>query len=128
MDKKEEKNKNSNRNELVDNVKIKEEPMTNASVKKHSEVEKKSHILGKVSSKKSTKKKNKGRASKLERFETVDDKVQENVENISIAMIICIVIICFVVGIALGCWLYDLAISNSNSDSLSEVIKIVNNI
>ena len=46
-------------------------------------------------------------------IETVDDKIQENVENVSIVMIICIIIICFVVGGALGYLLYNISINNS---------------
>ena len=46
--------------------------------------------------------------------ENFEDKIQENVENVSIAMIALILIGCFVVGGVLGYLLYKVAINNSN--------------
>lgn len=152
IDKKEENIKNSNRSELVGKVKIKEETkkketvkkenkvnldetialdtveiMRKGNAKKHTEEEKRSHIAGKFSNKKKqVNKRINSRTPKVDMIETSDDKIQENVENVSVVMIICIIIICFIVGGALGYLLYDLAISNS--DGLSMIASIVNKI
>lgn len=151
-DKKEEKIKNSNRSELIGKVKIKEESKNRESIektkkvnleetiaidtveimrkgnsKKHTEEEKRTHIAGKFSNKKkSVNKKINSRTPKIDMMETTDDRLQENVENVSVVMIICIIIICFAVGGTLGYLLYDLAISNS--DSISMFVGFVNKI
>lgn len=152
MDKKEEQTKNSSRSELVGKVKIKEETkkketvkrekkvnldetialdtveiMRKGNAKKHTEEEKRSHIAGKFSNKKkSVKKRTSSRTPRVDMTETADDKLQENVENVSVVMIICIILICFVVGGALGYILYDIAINNS--DSISMLADVVNKI
>lgn len=61
-------------------------------------------------------------------FDEVDDelkeeKIQENVENISLAMIIFVVVSCLVVGGIVGYMLYKIAMNNSNV--LSSIIDIL---
>ena len=55
--------------------------------------------------------------------ELKEDKIQENVENISLAMIIFVVVSCLVVGGIVGYMLYKIAMNNSNM--LSVIIDIL---
>lgn len=59
--------------------------------------------------------------------ETKADKEIEQTDNISILMMVIVIVICFIVGIALGYILYNLAISSSDSafivSSLLNILK-----
>lgn len=82
------------------------------SSKKIGITEKRSEIVGKFGTKKP---KDEDKDSYVgENLDNIVDEVQENVENISIAMIICIVIGCGIVGTIIGYLLYKIAMNNSN--------------
>ena len=49
-----------------------------------------------------------------QKLEELEDEVQENVEKISIAMVLLVVLICAIVGIGIGYMLYKIAMNNSN--------------
>lgn len=82
------------------------------SSKKIEITEKRSEIVGKFGTKK-PKEEDKD-IYVGENLDNIVDEVQENVENISIAMIICIVIGCGIVGTIIGYLLYKIAMNNSN--------------
>ena len=107
------------------------EILRKGNVKSHSEEEKRSELTGKVNSKKKAKSKeassevkNKKIKSRKIRFddvsmeETTDDKTQENVENISLAMIAMMVLFGLVVCFVVGYMLYKIALTNSDSMAL----------
>ena len=92
-------------NKLIENVEI----------KALDEIEKRTEILGKFSDNKEVKINDKVEYDFNDNeIEELKDDVQENVENISIAMIILIIVICSIVGTIIGYMLYRIAISNSN--------------
>lgn len=66
-----------------------------------------------VSKESSVSAKNRVRSAKI-RMTKVDKELEQS-DNISIAAMIFIIVICFVVGIGLGYILYNLAISNSSA-------------
>lgn len=97
------------------------EILRNGKVKAASADEKRSELVGKISNKKKVeleeRKKIKSRKLKLNDVsmeETKEDKVDENVESISLAMIAMVVLFCVVVLFVLGFMLQKIAITNSD--------------
>ena len=97
------------------------EILRNGKVKAASADEKRSELVGKISNKKKVeleeRKKIKSRKLKLNDVsmeETKEDKVDENVESISLAMIAMVVLFCVVVLFVLGFMLQKIALTNSD--------------
>lgn len=98
-------------------------------VKSHTEEEKRSELVGKVGNKKKAKddsakvspkkiRNRKLRVDNVSMKETADDKTQENVENVSLAMIAMMVLFGVVVCFVVGYMLYKIALTNSDTVAL----------
>ena len=108
--------------------------LKNSKVKKHSEEEKRSELAGKVASKRVKSKEEKEiknnskiksrkiRINNVSMEETIEDKNQENVENISLAMIAMVILFSVVLFGVVGYMLYKIALTNS--DSMALIFKV----
>lgn len=95
--------------DLVDTVAL-NDVLNEINVREASVEEKRSEIDGKFEIKKeNTEVLSDTVNSNENEIEELEDKVQESVENISIAMIVAIILICFVVGTIIGYMLYRIA-------------------
>ena len=102
------------------------ELLKKGNVKKHTEEEKRSEIAGKVSRKKKVKDTNEVESKKsiekevdvISKEEKEEDKVQENVETVSLAMIAMMVLFSVVVCFVVGYMLYKIALTNSDTVAL----------
>lgn len=95
--------------DLVDTVAL-NDVLNEINVREASVEEKRSEIDGKFEIKKeNTEVLSDAVNSNENEIEELEDKVQESVENISIAMIVAIILICFVVGTIIGYMLYRIA-------------------
>lgn len=102
------------------------ELLKKGNVKKHTEEEKRSEIAGKVSRKKKVKDTNEVESKKsiekevdvISKEEKEKDRVQENVETVSLAMIAMMVLFSVVVCFVVGYMLYKIALTNSDTVAL----------
>ena len=98
------------------------ELLKRGNAKEHSEEEKRTEIAGKVGRKKKDKesisckrvRNRKIRVNNVSMEEIKEDKVQENVETVSLAKIAKMVLFCGVVIVVVGYMLYKIALTNSD--------------